>query len=1335
MRRVREGGARGAKRRVAGRDGKPTGTARREEALDLTCMQDPNHSAFNAVDEVPDESRMVKKFRRAAAGLEEQLPSDLRPPTVLKKTCDYLFDEVIGGASSLAKVHHFVWDRTRAVRNDFSIQQVTNSDDLRIAVECYERIARFHIVSLHQLALPQRPYSKYDWQQEREQLDKTLLSLMQYYDDSKGRIGLSNEAEFRAYCVVFQLQDPTPNLEDRIQSWPKAVLTDQRVRKALEIYMAANNSMDVQGPLKPAVNHLIARQDWQGFWNLIASEETSYLTACVAEIHFNLVRRTVINALFRTFRANLSVQTPEWTLDVLCNLLAFDEVEEVSAYCARFGFGFKQDDSGEQYLDLSSIPGRTLPEPDAGMPRQSKSGLVEVKRMGRSLPAVIRGLSVKEAQDSGEMAQEEEEPQKEDGDAESVVIDAPLESEDDLDSLFIPEKPAFASGTREPPRSTFTFGTPSPPSQTQPPPTTTTQSSRPFPPAQISFGSPSAAPSKAPDPVLEPQPPPTTTTQSSRPFPPAQISFGSPSAAPSKASDPVSEPQLPPTTTTQSSRPFPPAQISFGSPSAAPSKAPDPVLEPQPPPTHTTQSTLPNSPAKNLANSSSANGAYRKPSFSTDTRPKKPSPLSNSFTASDDSGTVQKHLKPPTTGLSGEKPPSPTTRQPAEASKMPPSKVESDESIDAKAEILANCLYTDHVSGLLRQFIEFEVSNIVSRVYTQLLEDQRREDRVRYIRRKYFALWKEIAWRKMVAAAGRQRRERRQKRLREGFSESTAQDNSTASIEWTPPLEKLKYRVRSGEVETLYRQTVGHKSFEPPPRSAETAGNKRPASSGAEAGRSLQESNHKRLKSTSRVDERGRVAKPTPAKDPQADILERSSFLGFSMPASAPNSRNTTRSNYFRYKAMGLHRAKELAATHGTKKPHPQSTQALQTSSPTSRLSLHGSSGEPSASKALESADSVRPEPQRTRDEDAALFARMKAAREALNQSSTLMRSEMGRDESWRSLGASQSSNNSPSQVRARIEARMRASQGTSPARNVPAYRLRQSKFVPQEHYTKAIEKAQAIRQSRSRETSRPESRAGHSTGHVAPNELFTFDSTQRSLAPAVEADGPHHTLRTGAKPLDDSFPDANDGDHTVRATQIDESLRNSFGPPSKLSSQASQSMPSHNGPTGSVPFHAWNGEGNDGPSRQFPNGLTMDDFLAGNAVRDDCELPHEPSENGGIDTTEQGDFESQRYDDEEDEEDDDDDAGRHEEDLSDYQSEFDLQSNGFLFAKDESDHGDWDESDEPVNEPVNRYVGCVANPMPAPRYGGRVANPMPAPNPELQHVGHAAAPIEIDSD
>jgi len=35
----------------------------------------------------PDETRMVKKFRRAAAGIDEQLPSDLRPPLVLQVCC------------------------------------------------------------------------------------------------------------------------------------------------------------------------------------------------------------------------------------------------------------------------------------------------------------------------------------------------------------------------------------------------------------------------------------------------------------------------------------------------------------------------------------------------------------------------------------------------------------------------------------------------------------------------------------------------------------------------------------------------------------------------------------------------------------------------------------------------------------------------------------------------------------------------------------------------------------------------------------------------------------------------------------------------------------------------------------------------------------------------------------------------------------------------------------------------------------------------------------------------------------------------------------------------
>ncbi|KXL49543.1 hypothetical protein M433DRAFT_91744, partial [Acidomyces richmondensis BFW] len=315
--------------------------------------KDQNHSAYSLTSAPPIESRMIKKFRRAAAGLEEQLPSDLRPPSVLKRTCDYLFHEVVGNAT-LEKVHHFVWDRTRAIRNDFSIQQLTKPEDLRLAIDCYERIARFHILSIHQLAVLPRPYDKYDAQQEREQLDRTLLSLMQYYDDCRGRLELPNEAEFRAYCVIFQLQDPIPDLEDRVQSWPKQILRDRRVRTAMVLYAAACNTMDTQGPLKPRASHLIAQQDWQLFWLMVESPKVSYLMACVAEIYFNLVRRTALNALWRSFKSNPNRSPEDWTIEALLDVLVFDEEHQVHTFCEAYGFSFAQRADGLEYLDLTS---------------------------------------------------------------------------------------------------------------------------------------------------------------------------------------------------------------------------------------------------------------------------------------------------------------------------------------------------------------------------------------------------------------------------------------------------------------------------------------------------------------------------------------------------------------------------------------------------------------------------------------------------------------------------------------------------------------------------------------------------------------------------------------------------------------------------------------------------------------------------------------------------------------------------------------------------------------------------------------------------------------------
>src|SRR6185436_3620433 len=95
---------------------------------------------------------MVKTFKRPAAGDGEQLPSDLRTAECLQRTTAHLLgEELLGNLDDLPQVQPYIWDRTRAVRNDFSIQQFKDPANVRISMDCHEKIARFHLVSAHQM--------------------------------------------------------------------------------------------------------------------------------------------------------------------------------------------------------------------------------------------------------------------------------------------------------------------------------------------------------------------------------------------------------------------------------------------------------------------------------------------------------------------------------------------------------------------------------------------------------------------------------------------------------------------------------------------------------------------------------------------------------------------------------------------------------------------------------------------------------------------------------------------------------------------------------------------------------------------------------------------------------------------------------------------------------------------------------------------------------------------------------------------------------------------------------------------------------------------------------
>ncbi|KAI9672200.1 MAG: hypothetical protein M1831_002014 [Alyxoria varia] len=403
----------------------------------------------------PDERKMVKKFRRSAAGTDEQLPSDLRPPKVLKQTVDYLFNDVIGKADSLADVHYFVWDRTRAIRNDFSIQQVSGTEHLKVAVECFERIARFHILSLHQLAGEDKPYEEYTAQQEREQLDKALLSLMHYYEEGRDRIPLPNEGEFRSYCIIFQIQDPLPDLEDRVQNWSKDVKDDKRVKIALQLYAAACNTSDEQGPLRPKKPHPIAQSNWSRFWTLTKSPMVSYLLACVAEIYFPHIRRMVMNSITEAYKQS-SDESHVWSLRQLQKVLGFDDQGEAHQYVSSCGFRVERRSGQLPYLAeySSSYVSETPFIPMSSL-------MVERKISARSFPAVISGMSVVEASQAGMLdeanqypPESESESEPESGSESESGNESESEPEPESNESYEPEEPMFVPQTNRRPSTT-----------------------------------------------------------------------------------------------------------------------------------------------------------------------------------------------------------------------------------------------------------------------------------------------------------------------------------------------------------------------------------------------------------------------------------------------------------------------------------------------------------------------------------------------------------------------------------------------------------------------------------------------------------------------------------------------------------------------------------------------------------------------------------------------------------------------------------------------------------------------------------------------------------------
>lgn len=126
-------------------------------------------------------------------------------------------------------VYQFIWNRTRMIRKDFTLQNYVGTGgncDAR-AVRCHERIARWHAMCEHQLSHI-NDFVVMQSQQNIQELGQTMKTLNQFYDDAlkRSRIEVPDDAgnetrtDLAAYahgCANETIQGKTPSDYDDVE--------------------------------------------------------------------------------------------------------------------------------------------------------------------------------------------------------------------------------------------------------------------------------------------------------------------------------------------------------------------------------------------------------------------------------------------------------------------------------------------------------------------------------------------------------------------------------------------------------------------------------------------------------------------------------------------------------------------------------------------------------------------------------------------------------------------------------------------------------------------------------------------------------------------------------------------------------------------------------------------------------------------------------------------------------------------------------------------------------------------------------------------------------------
>ncbi|KAK4203283.1 putative nuclear mRNA export protein SAC3, partial [Triangularia verruculosa] len=357
----------------------------------------------------PDTAKMVKKFGRSAAGQDAPLPMDVRSVAALRRSTDYLFNELLQSENNLASMHNYLRDRTRAVRKDFTFHSKKSNEEMKELVYCFETITRFHATALHLLCRKGHSYESFDSRQEIEQLGRTLLSLIEAYDKCRKKgVVCENEPEFRAYYLLLNAHDPS--IMKRILAWGKEYwFQSEEVQTAMSLIQVMDDIRETKGPLKPKRPTTLSDTSFANFFAIVEDARTSYTMACIAEVHFTWVRQNILKNFVRGYSRHRDAPRTI-TAANLNKLLRFDTDEEAVEFIELHGFEMStwvppnRPPVTEPYLLLNNKKKVVL---SPRVPQAYSGKIVERKRTTQSLPYVIYNTIYEEKAAGGEGMEDE----------------------------------------------------------------------------------------------------------------------------------------------------------------------------------------------------------------------------------------------------------------------------------------------------------------------------------------------------------------------------------------------------------------------------------------------------------------------------------------------------------------------------------------------------------------------------------------------------------------------------------------------------------------------------------------------------------------------------------------------------------------------------------------------------------------------------------------------------------------------------------------------------------------------------------------------------------------